>query len=47
MIGGVPDLPVLVAVSVYDTNPVDFSQCFETQLTWCRKHGKFMTLGNT
>ena len=33
----IPDLPVLVGVSVYDTNPA-------TSLNGFRKHGKYMTL---
>ena len=43
VLGGVLDLPSLVAVSVYDTNHVHFSRCVATPLNGLRKHGKFIT----
>ena len=43
VLDGVPDLPVPIAVPVYDTNLFVFSQCFATPLNGFGENGKCMT----
>ena len=40
MIDGVPDLPSLVGVSVYETKPVNFISVYCNAIKWVQKTGQ-------